>query len=60
MTNPDTKDVFCRAAKQVTYWRNKWMPSDSYSRYKQTHNTPTMAWSYTLKYTVNGKRYPAW
>ncbi|HEX5071548.1 MAG TPA: hypothetical protein VFV78_15135 [Vicinamibacterales bacterium] len=60
LINPETKGVFIHAGRQTTYWRNKWMNNESYSRYQNATRTPKLAWNYSLRYTINGKTYPAW
>jgi hypothetical protein len=73
--NPDTDTVMFHAGPQNTYWRNKWMDTDSYDVYRPTQGkrwswlpawfpknsrTPTWAQDYVLEYKINGKLYPRW
>lgn len=73
--NPITNTVAFHAGPQKTYWRNKWMDTDSYDQYEDSTGkkwpwlpawipgnslTPAFTSNFTLEYKINGKTYPRW
>lgn len=73
--NPVNNSVVFHAGPQKTYWRNKWMDTDSYDKYQRTtgkrwpslpawfpfnSQTPKLAVNYVMEYKINGKTYPRW
>ena len=66
--NPHTGETIFRAGPEKTYWLARWMDLPSYQKYVDAQpgtwpfnkQVPTMAWDYSLKYTINGKTYPVW
>lgn len=75
LINPITNARFFDASPQRTYWRNKWMDTDSYDQYQNStgkrwswlpgwvpgnSRTPRFASQYVLNYKINGKSYPSW
>ena len=73
--NPVNNTIVFHAGPQNTYWRNKWMDTDSYDDYQNSQgkkwswlpgfvpgnsNTPTLSSNYILEYKINGKTYPRW
>lgn len=73
--NPITNTAAFHAGPQNTYWRNKWMDTDSYDQYEDATGkkwqwlpkwvpgnslTPAFTSNFTLEYKINGKTYPRW
>lgn len=75
LINPVNHQTFFDAGPQRTYWRNKWMDTDSYDDYQKStgkrwwwlpasfpknSNAPALGQDYVLEYKINGKTYPRW
>jgi hypothetical protein len=60
LINPITKEVFIDAPEDETWWRTKWMATDSYLEYKKTHQCPENPLAYELVFWINGKKYESW
>ncbi len=73
--NPVNNTTVFDAEPQRTYWRNKWMDTNSYDDYQKSQgkrwswlpagfpknsNTPALGKDYVLEYKINGKPYPRW
>ena len=75
LINPVNNTTVFHAGPQNTYWRNKWMDTDSHEDYEKStgkkwpwlpswvpgnSNTPAFTKDYVLDYKINGKSYPRW
>jgi hypothetical protein len=66
--NPHTDEVVFSAPQEQTYWHTRWMDLPSYHKYVESQpgtwplnkKVPALAWDYTLRYTINGRRFPDW
>ena len=63
LINPITNQVYFETTTEKTYWLNKWMNDDSYSKYVKDQGagrTPKSPLGYKLIFTINGKTYSPW
>jgi len=75
LINPVTNQTFFKAGPQNTYWRNKWMDTDSYDKYQNKQEkrwqwlpgwfpgnslTPPFSSWYLLDYKINGVPFERW
>jgi hypothetical protein len=62
LINPVTNQAFFSAGPETTYWLNKWMDDDSYSKYQndQGGQVPGSPAEYRLSYSINGTAFPIW
>ena len=62
LVNPNSNppDTLIHAPERKTWWRTRWMATDSYNSYRQHYPCPDNPLEYELHYWINGIKQPVW
>jgi hypothetical protein len=60
LINPETKDTVVNAEELSSWWRTKWMTTESYESYSLKNGTMINPLDYELHYWLNGAKQPVW